>query len=59
VVRASEFRFSFRRASRPAEPRPVLNRVHEAAQVKESHDRIRNLERATETGGGGATTAKA
>ncbi len=41
----------------PADVRSIVER--QAAQVKESHDRIRNLERATETGGGGATTAKA
>jgi uncharacterized protein (TIGR02284 family) len=40
----------------PADVRAIIER--QAAQVKEAHDRIRNLERATETGGG-SSTAKA
>lgn len=41
----------------PADVRSIVER--QSAQVKEAHDRIRNLERATETGGGGGTnTAK-
>ncbi len=43
----------------PADVRSIVER--QSGQIKEAHDRIRNLERATETGGGGggATTAKA
>ncbi len=37
----------------PADVRSIVER--QAAQVKEAHDRIRNLERATETGGSKST----
>ncbi len=39
----------------PADIRSIVER--QSAQIKEAHDRIRNLERATETGGSTNTTS--
>ena len=41
----------------PADVRSIIER--QSAQVKEAHDRIRNLERATDTTGGNTNTASA
>jgi uncharacterized protein (TIGR02284 family) len=41
----------------PSDIRSIVER--QSAQVKEAHDRIRNLERATDTTGGSANTARA
>ena len=44
-------------ANLPADVRAIVERQY--AQVQEAHDRVRNLERATGTGGGTTSTASA
>ena len=46
----SNYKDALADADLPADVRSIVER--QSAQVKEAHDRIRNLERATETGGG-------
>ena len=52
----SNYKDTLADANLPADVRSIIERQY--AQVQEAHDRIRNLERATETGGG-ANTANA
>ena len=51
----SNYKDALADANLPADVRAIVERQY--AQVQEAHDRIRNLERATETGGGTTHTA--